>query len=222
MHIRRGLPPVLDGQARRRLRQAFAWSILVHVLVIGLGQPPRLPEAPRSLIVFIRPAKLPELAPVARPSPRQERPPLLRMAQGGSPAASVPAQAASRDELPASAGLIRAPAVGAESLESQAGELDAEGLRHYRVSLGGAMAGFKTYPVLAQQRGWQGRVELLLSVRKDKPPQAVVDKSSGFPLLDAQARDMLQQAASVTPLPPSLGKRDFALPLTVVFDLEDR
>lgn len=224
IHIRRGLPPALDRQGKRRLRLAFAWSILIHVLVIGLGQPPRLPEVTRSLIVFIRPARLAGdgAAPMAKPSPRQERPPLLSMAQGESPTVPVPARAAPGGELPAPAGLVRAPTVGADSPESQVGELDAEGLRHYRVSLGGAMAGIKAYPALAQQRGWQGRVELLLRVVRGKPPQAVVDKSSGFPLLDAQARDMLQQAAIVTALPPSLGSRDFALPLTVVFDLEEQ
>ena len=200
-----------------------------------MARPPRLPDTAQPLVVFIRPVRVAGAARVpalpggarSRPEPGEAtRVPLLTAAPGHAPAVprAVPAspgagKAASR---PTTADLPRAPELDADGLEAGDGALDAEGLRQYRVSLGGAMRNSRPYPALAQERGWQGRVKLLLNLVRGKPPRVLVEKSSGFPLLDTQAREMLQGAAAVTPLPPSLGSRDFALPLTVVFDLEDQ
>ena len=213
------------------MRLAFVLSVLIHAVVIGVGHPPRLSEADRTLIVFIRPTgKVGDStlagAPGKPQSPRVpsqgQRPPLLTAAAGSATPLQLPAPVSPADEAggPARGDLPRAPEVGSDSQEGQA--LNPEGLRQYRVSLGGAMGGFKDYPALARQRGWQGRVELLLKVVRGRPTLAEVEKSSGYPLLDARARDMLQQAAAQTPLPPGLDHRDFALPLTVVFELEAR
>jgi protein TonB len=44
------------------------------------------------------------------------------------------------------------------------------------------------YPVVAKERGWQGRVILRVLVEKDgKPSQAVVESSSGYKILDESA-----------------------------------
>ena len=95
-------------------------------------------------------------------------------------------------------------------------------LRQYRLSLASAARRFKQYPAQARQRGWEGTVEVALSVGALAPvPEVVLVRSSGRAVLDEQALDMLTQAARVTALPEGLRARDFRLVLPVQFSLEN-
>ena len=95
-------------------------------------------------------------------------------------------------------------------------------LRQYILSLGAAARRFKRYPPLARDRGWEGTVELAISLRRALPaPEVTLLRSSGRKLLDEQALLTLEQAANSVALPESLRGRDLRLPLTIQFSLED-
>lgn len=207
------------GVQARRLRSAFLWSLLLHALLLGLGEPPRRAEEVKPLVVFIRPAPA---VPATVPAPGAQGVPargtLITTAAGTAPPApETPGAAATVAADPLPAARDAGSGGGAEETEAS---LDPDDVRQYRVSLGGAMGHVREYPAEARRRGWQGRVELHLSLQDGRPPVVRVDKSSGHGLLDERARRMLLQAVAVTPRPASLQGRDFVLPLVVVFELE--
>lgn len=100
--------------------------------------------------------------------------------------------------------------------------VSADDLRQYRIDLAIASRRFKGYPVLARERGWEGRVEVAISVSAWQPrPQFSLARSSGHAPLDQQAVAMLEQAAAATLLPAGLRGRDFRILLPVEFTLDD-
>ncbi|HCV14243.1 MAG TPA: hypothetical protein DGC76_11205 [Candidatus Accumulibacter sp.] len=100
--------------------------------------------------------------------------------------------------------------------------ISADDLRHYRIELAIASRRFKRYPALARERGWQGRVEVAVSVSAWQPrPQFSLARSSGHAALDRQAVAMLEQASAETALPAGLRGRDFRILLPVEFTLDD-
>lgn len=98
----------------------------------------------------------------------------------------------------------------------------ADDLRQYRVALAIAARRFKRYPPLARERGWEGRVEVAVSVSAwQRGPQSSLVHSSGHAALDEQALSMIEKAAATTMLPESLKGRDFRVLLPIEFTLED-
>ncbi|MEF8767456.1 TonB family protein [Candidatus Accumulibacter contiguus] len=98
----------------------------------------------------------------------------------------------------------------------------ADDLRQYRVALAIAARRFKRYPLVARERGWEGRVEVAVNVSAWQPsPQLSLIRSSGRALLDEQALSMIEQAAAATTLPDSLRGRDFRVLLPIEFTLSD-
>jgi len=113
-----------------------------------------------------------------------------------------------------SAASASTPAPGTQSVS-------ADDLRQYRLSLAIAARRFKRYPALARERGWEGTVEVMISLIARLPmPQIALASSSGRSVLDEQALEMLAQAARTTALPESLKGRDLRLLLPVKFSLE--
>jgi protein TonB len=95
-------------------------------------------------------------------------------------------------------------------------------LRQYRVALAIAARRFKRYPPLARERGWEGRVEVAVSVSAwQRGPQSSLVHSSGHAALDEQALSMIEQASATTMLPESLKGRDFRVLLPIEFTLDD-
>jgi periplasmic protein TonB len=98
--------------------------------------------------------------------------------------------------------------------------LDADGLRSYRVALAREARSFKRYPSRAIEGGWSGTVELRVSVPPDRGmPGVRLTKSSGYPVLDEAALDMLRQALPTTPIPAPLQEQGFSVDLPIVFEL---
>lgn len=99
--------------------------------------------------------------------------------------------------------------------------VNADGLREYRISLAIAARRFKRYPALARERGWEGTTEIALLVSSRLPAlEVILLRSSGHPVLDRQAQEMMNQAAQATVLPESLRGRDLRIVLPVKFSLE--
>ncbi len=100
--------------------------------------------------------------------------------------------------------------------------ISAEDLSQYSISLGRAIRRFRHYPALAKERGWEGTAEVTLNFNAlSRMPDVVLFRSSGRAILDEQALAMMTQAVRVTTLPESLKGRDFSVPKSVVFGLND-
>lgn len=96
------------------------------------------------------------------------------------------------------------------------------GLRQYHMALGRMAARFKRYPARAREAGWEGRVPLRVTVSEAGVPVGVViTGSSGFPVLDEAALEMMRLAAGHTPVPESLRGRSFAIDLAVDYSLTE-
>ncbi len=100
--------------------------------------------------------------------------------------------------------------------------VSADDLRQYRVSLAVAARGFKRYPALARERGWEGTVELAVTTQSHRlHPEVSILHTSGHALLDEEAQEMLRKAVGVTTLPGDLQGRNFRMILPVQFGLGD-
>ena len=100
--------------------------------------------------------------------------------------------------------------------------VSAEDMRQYRSAVGKAARRFKRYPALAKERGWEGTVELEMVFRAALPtPEISLARSSGYPVLDEQAREMMVKAARATVLPESMRGKDFRFSLPISFELSD-
>lgn len=95
-----------------------------------------------------------------------------------------------------------------------------QALNAYSSRLGRAIAKYKSYPKLAQRRGWQGTV--LLDIKVDSQGNvlsAVVNQSSGHSALDKRALKMVEKA-SPFPAPPIILKGEsLNISVPVIFKL---
>jgi len=174
------------------------------------------------------PAALPPAA--KQPPPRREPRSVRSVAEVAAPAA--PAVQPATETMPTStatatpsvappapaAAQAAPPAVEAPSLpvRSQSSLLAA-----YRQSLAEIFAGRQQYPRVAALRGWEGEVRLRLRVaRKGNLLAVQLDHSSGFDVLDQHALAMLQELASLPPLPEGLEANEIQVVVPVNYKLK--
>ena len=92
----------------------------------------------------------------------------------------------------------------------------------YGSTLGRAIAKHKSYPKIAQMRGWQG--ECLLDLKIDGNGNVLsvdVKESSGHESLDKQALEMVRKASPFPAPPEALRGRSFNISVPVSFKLEN-
>jgi protein TonB len=145
-------------------------------------------------------------------SPRSE--PVL-----AAPAPSQSGSAVGLDSTPsqATAGAGAAPAAAPAPSFDEAGTI-----AQYRIALMQVASKLKTYPRIAQENNWQGRVEMRLTIGAGGAITSLAVKSgTGYTVLDQHALDMLRRAHPKTPLPAGLRGREFSLEVPVVFGLKD-
>lgn len=91
----------------------------------------------------------------------------------------------------------------------------------YAQLLSGAIGRFQKYPRLAQMRGWEGTVEVLLRIAAGGAVREIsLVKSSGFDVLDEQALAMVRQATPLPRPPADLAAQDFSVRVPIVFRLQ--
>ena len=232
------------GLSSPTLRWALACSLGLHGLLLALGswQQPTLPAVPQVVQVALsggRPAavdnsvrKSVDSAPapvlpkekarasgavLSTPSSR-EAAPLLVPAASAPVAAGLAPTAESGRPAPSSG---QAGSVGERTGAVAREGVNAEVLTQYRLALGLEARRFKRYPRLARERGWEGRVELRIQVLPGGAVVPVVQRGSGFAVLDEQALEMLERAIRATPLPEALRGRSLQLELPIAFSLND-
>jgi len=223
-------------------------SLFLHVLVLALspGWRPSTPSQSRTQVLTVR--ITPQLVAMqASPSARAARPravpEVVRANDAVTPApetlalaSPVVSRAPEAPAVPAPAARATAAAPVAEAMSaaeaqaavgrqaetrarsgsaSEAGSLD-----QYRLALIGAARRYKRYPAQAMEKGWQGRVDVRLVIGPEGTLQSnAVKVSSGHAILDNQALNMMERAASLMPVPALLRGREFSVHVPVIFDL---
>jgi periplasmic protein TonB len=95
-------------------------------------------------------------------------------------------------------------------------------LSQYGNTLGRAIAKHKSYPKIAQMRGWQG--DVILDLKLDGSGNIIsvnIKENSGYESLDNQAIEMARKAAPYPMPPEALRGRSFNLSVPVSFKLEN-
>jgi len=215
----------------RPLFAAFCISLAVHLLVLfGAGFSRQLPAtgeaAAPPLQIVVRTERPQAAPPAAAPPVREVRRPPARPVTPVSPhpapsAPPVPAEPLAVAPPSAAAEARVSGVVAAAEPATAGGGVSADGLRQYRIDLAGAARRFRVYPAVARSRGWEGVVEVMVSIVPGGEPSVRLVRSSGHAVLDEQALLMLSRAVSQTPLPDSLRGRSFTVPLPIRFSLEE-
>jgi len=218
-------------------------SLAAHLLVLLLvpSLAPRLPGAPRRVLVPVRLLEQPPAprAPGNRPSARQPAAPAAPTA-GGVPArqeaptiaeplsaelipaardAPPPDQVAAAEGAPAAQQSPAVPGPGGTGVPAAAAKPGAE-IAAYQLILSSLrvriVEGIR-YPVIARVNGWEGTV--IVSVRLDaagRLEQAIVRQSSGHEVLDRAAAALLKK---VTPVENPLSS-PITIEIPIVYELK--
>jgi protein TonB len=137
------------------------------------------------------------------PQQQAVAPTLVVPAAPPQPAATVEAQPA-----PAVAAAVSGP--------------DPSSIARFRLELMEAALRYERYPRIAQDNGWEGRVEVrILIAENGRLASIVVRKSAGRAVLDDQALTMLRSAHPHVEVPPSLRGKAFSLDIPVDFSIKE-
>ncbi|MGE5469263.1 MAG: energy transducer TonB [Bacteroidota bacterium] len=230
----------------QRLLRLLGLSVVLHgLLFAGLSwQRPSRPPAISPIFASLRQNLAPDAGTSAekpRPAvraalPPQARPPLstaahrpvpqlTRAAGPATVAAPSPAAELSTSAAPSSAAApasdIVSPSPAPVAAKAVASRPQGELLAAYRQRLGELFARHQEYPRIAALRGWEGEVRLRLRVaRKGNLLAVQLDHSSGFDILDQHALAMLEQMASLPPLPDGLEASEILVVVPVNYKLK--
>lgn len=224
----------------RKFWAILALSILLHASLFALTSwqrqngPISLPPifATIRLIAVTESGPVAEVAPApaavpqkARQDPSRTERPAPRAMQTAGPA-NVPATAPSststtapENVAPAAAAPVAEAARPAPAVAPQRPQ--SEVLEGYRQRLGELFARHQEYPRVAAMRGWEGEVRLRLKVaRKGNLLGVVLDRSSGFDVLDQHALAMLETLSSLPPLPEALEANEIQVVVPINYKLK--
>lgn len=165
---------------------------------------------PRPAPVLSRPAAQ---APVNTPALRVESAPVAAHPPAALP--ETPPQAAA--PVAARAAPVE-PVVAAHAAEDT---LDPALLERYGRSLSSLFARQQNYPRVAAMRGWEGEVQVRVTIaRKGNIVAAQVVRSSGFEVLDQSAVQLVSGAGPLPRPPEALQNRELQIVVPVLFKLE--
>ncbi len=116
--------------------------------------------------------------------------------------------------------VVSAPPIEKPKPEPVQADVD-NALGEYGGLLGRAIAKHKSYPKIAQMRGWEGEVMLDLKIDGNGNVLSTkVRESSGHEALDNQALEMVRKASPFPAPPDALRSRTFNISVPVSFKLE--
>lgn len=146
----------------------------------------------------------------------QEAPPLVPGDQ--LPFGSKPGETPLEQYTPGAVSSGEGESTGVNNLEDP---VDRNVLAEYGDSLRARASQFGSYPALAQKRGWQGGVKVMVRyARSGEAYQITVKETSGHKVLDEQALKMVKQACQDFPLPPPLVSKAFSVVVPIDFKLK--
>lgn len=194
--------PAVDAVPALAARRSIAARLVVTPSV-------RVARVPVPVVADVVTAAAPKLADTGSKRPAARRgslsaDPLANQGKGRRGVA-----APQRSPAPASEAADEAPAV-------------ADALRQYRLTLAIAARRYQSYPELASRQALQGTASVAVDIGGVGGALGVVLlRSSGHPVLDAQAVEMIDQAARATAFPEVLKTRPRRIVMPVEFSLND-
>jgi periplasmic protein TonB len=201
---------------RSGLGRALALSLMVHILLLWPSSPGQQANSPANLLTAtlrrtLSPMTGEHVPEKARNPAADDSEPKVNTSDADPSTvvdrSTVPNGARSNDQ--------------ASSAKPADDVVNAEGLRGYRLALAREASRHKSYPQQAIDAGWQGTVELRVTIPADGRPQQALVASSGFALLDSAAAEMLRLALATTQIPESIRGRSFSVNLPIVFELPE-
>ena len=230
----------------RRFWLIFGLSLAIHAVALAWVQRPQreLPAltpllATLRLVVEQTSGSTAEVQTAPKPAaippaakqlpPRRESRSARRVVEAAAPAVTSNqpvAEVAAPSALPATPNTApqtatQTTAQPAAAAPSQPARSQSSLLAAYRQSLTEIFAGQQQYPRVAAMRGWEGEVRLHLRVaRKGNLIAVKLDHSSGFDVLDQHALAMLEQLATLPPLPDGLEANEIQVVVPVNYKLK--
>ena len=199
-----------------------------HVVEPALAAPPVQPVRPPAPEHAAPKPAAPQLAPKRSQPPRTTAlAPVAPQAETSTPLAARNESAEAEPAAAAPSTAVAAPSVSAVAQAPRAAPtptetLDAGTLAQYRLSLIGAARRFKRYPRVALDQNWQGNVEVRLVIAANGEISALLVRSStGYPVLDQHALEMIERAKTMAPIPPALRGKEFTVDVPIVFSLRE-
>lgn len=184
-----------------------------------ITEPVRKPEPqPQREAVLTRPASADRPIPVL---PRRDAPQPEQASVAISPPApvSAPARAAPATEpAPAPSVAVVPPALVHPAVDEAP---DPALLERYGRSLSSLFARQQQYPRLAALRGWEGEVQLRVTIaRKGNIIATQIVRSSGFEVLDQNAIQLVSSSGPLPRPPDALQNKELQIIVPVLFKLE--
>lgn len=101
-------------------------------------------------------------------------------------------------------------------------DADLESARQaYGNSLSREIAKHKRYPRIAQMRGWEGSLRLLLEIDSNGKIVAVrIEEASDREVFNTEAQEMVKRIIQLPPIPDTLRGRSFTVRVPIAFKLE--
>jgi periplasmic protein TonB len=180
-------------------------------------------------------AKEPPPPPVVKPPPPKPSPiakaaPKIPAAKPAPvpPAPAAPAVEAPPPSAPSSPAAAPGPTAKADPqptspLPSAEGP-DTLSIRQYSIEVAGFAKKFKTYPRVARDNNWEGKVVIRVAVKANGVNATYsVLESSGHEVLDKQALEMVTRGRPRAQIPPALQGKEFSFDIPVFYEMkEDR
>lgn len=225
----------------RKLLGALSLSLFIHFAVLGgfrAYQPwlPTLAPAGDRVMVATLVERLPEgrvqgapLLATNRLFKRYEGKPFIAAKTGNFPTGVPrlePSVVATGIPLGIATGRSpearRSPAVSDTSMPELANVPSEEGVRQYRLSLARAARSYKQYPASAREGVLEGDVVVTVSAAAGVgAPVVGLARSSGQPMLDSLALDLMVKATALAPLPDILRGKQFVISVPVQYRQND-
>ena len=99
---------------------------------------------------------------------------------------------------------------------------DPGSVSRFRMELMTVARRYKRYPRIAQDNGWEGRVEVRIAYAESGALTSIsVKRGAGRQVLDDEALAMIRNAQAQVAVPPSLRGKAFVLEIPVDFFLRD-
>lgn len=212
--VLRSATPISEPSAEPVSKAHLAPAIAPRAPVAAPSPRAKALETPRPTPILTRPASTATTTPRAQTThatPTASEPPEPAVAQTAAepaPRAPTPAIAAARVEAaPTPPAADEAP--------------DPAQLERYGRSLSSLLARQQNYPRLAAMRGWEGEVQLRVTIaRRGNIVATQIVRSSGFEVLDQNAVQLVAAAAPLPRPPEQLQNRDIQVIVPVHYKLE--
>jgi periplasmic protein TonB len=180
---------------------------------IDIPEPPKPEPIKKKIKPVIKPKPIKKVAPIPAEQPEVTPPPVVKEVIAVPPTVEHVPEVVVPQPPP--------PIVPPPPPEPSKAEID-NALGAYGNILGRAIAKHKSYPKIAQRRGWEGTVLLDLKIDNNgNVLSAVVRKSSNYNSLDKRALEMVKKAAPFPAPPKALQGSIFNISVPVAFKLAD-